>query len=716
MSSQHYVCETAATRGETVPSGCYNPDPTLPAGIAHLELFRLETASMCKPVPRSVCAILLSNRLLFAVALIMCFTSESQAQLEGRLADRPLGVGYLRDVNQVRMLEYAKHLTTRLALEASMFDRIPEEQMDGFRSNVDQAVSGTAWYMVQGLIPAFENVSFQQVADEADAKRMIDAQKKRYGANGTIHTESSGLFKLTSRNSWNRNIPDGQDPDEYVKQFQHSTGNRGLQRTAEVIEVGGRRMIENSFTVTQYFRYQNRLLFSGNFEELWNMELPTADSLTSGVDTLNDMGLDAYFDRIPAGIKTLGWSMLSSGASTQMQQRDDEDQTIADLRKSSYQSGLDIAKALMFDVDEARGWLRFATDEQQSVRGELNFDTRRNSALTKQLENVSSGNSRFAPILQDDAAATLHVCLRAFKEADPLLTAVGAWLQKSIKDATNSDSVMVDAGSVLAETLSGISHHQVLEAFVKVGWTEASGGVVYGGLHVDDNPRLLHSLYSMIVGADKSPGMSESFAIVEMDGQEVIKVTSPENITNEFSEKTSLSLSHAYIVHQDSCLWFAVGGENAIEIIRSSVARCAASGLAARTPLVTASIDMDRWLSYPQDDSTGIAGLLLWLDLNHHEFPPSPISVSVSTGSNSAEKPTPLLQRVADLGGEMQAGVTVIADRNGLRLNLKMGEVLANYYVARMIDMQETRMKMQRARAEERAEKAREKAEFKAGG
>ena len=125
---------------------------------------------------------------------------------------------------------------------------------------------------------------------------------------------------------------------------------------------------------------------------------------------------------------------------------------------------------------------------------------------------------------------------------------------------------------------------------------------------------------------------------------------------------------------------------------------------------------MDRWLSYPQDDSTGIAGLLLWLDLNHHEFPPSPISVSVSTGSNSAEKPTPLLQRVADLGGEMQAGVTVIADRNGIRLNLKMGEVLANYYVARIIDMQETRMKMQRARAEERAEKAREKAEFKAGG
>ncbi|MEO1979534.1 MAG: hypothetical protein ABGZ24_03365 [Fuerstiella sp.] len=664
---------------------------------------------MCKPISRSACAVFLSKRLLLVVALVLSVASQAHAQLDGRLAARPLGVGYLRNINQVRMLEYIKHLTKRLELGTSMFDNIPEDQLDGFRSQVDDAISGTAWYMVQGLIPSFENIYFQEVADEADAKRMLNAQKKMYGANGTLHAEPDGMFKLVNHNSWNNDVPKGQDPEEYVKQFQHSTGNRGMERSAKVIEVDGKMKIENTWTMAQYYRYQDQLLFSGSFEELWNIDLPTAESLTSGVDTLNDMGLEAFFDRIPAAMKMLGWNMLSSGASTQMQQRDGEDQATADLRKSSYQFGLDVTKALMFDVDKTRGWLRFATDEAQSVRGELNFDTRRNSKLTKQLEDVSSGNSRFAPILRDEVAATVHVCLKVFEESDPLLNAAGAWLQKSIAEATNGDSVMVDGASRLAETLTGISNHQVLEAFVKVGWTESSGGVVYGGLQVDDNPELLRSLHNMILGADVPTEMAESFEIVEMDGLEVIQITSPETITSEIAEDTSLTLTHAYITHQNSCLWFAVGGENAIEIIRSSIARCSASGLAARAPLLTATVDMDRWLSYPQDDPTGIAGLLLWLDANQQQFPPGPVSFGVRGGAG--EKPTPLLQRVADLGGEMQAGLTVIADRGGIRLNLKMGEVIANYYAARMIDAQNKMMNRNLARATEAAEKATEAVE-----
>lgn len=599
--------------------------PRLP-GIAHRHLIRLRTISVCKFSFLSVCAIFLAKRLLLAVALILCVASQTHAQLDGRLTGRPLGVGYLRNINQVRMLDYIRHLTRRLEMEASMFDNVPDnEQLEGLRSQVDQAISGTAWYMVQGLIPSFENIYFQEVVDEADAKRMMNAQKKMYGANGTLHTESDGMFKLVNRNSWNQDVPEGQNPDEYVKQFQRDTGNRAIRLSAKVIEVDGKMKIENSWTTTQYFRYQDQLLFGGNFEELWDIELSTSDALTSGVDTVNDMGLDAYFDRIPAAIKTLGWRMLSSGASTQTQQRDGEDQTTADLRKSSYQFGLDVIKPLMFDVDEARGWLRVATDEQQSVRGELNFDTRRNSRLTKQLEEVSSGNSRFAPILRDDAAATLHICLRAFQESGPLLTSAAAWLQKAIVETTNGDSVMVDGANRLAETLTGISDHQVLEAFVKVGWTEASGRVIYGGLQVDDNPALLRSLHNTIIGANAPQHLVDSLEFVEVDGQEAIQITSPEHITNEIAEETSLTLTHPFITHQNSCLWFAVGGENAIEIIRASVARCSSSGLATRAPLLTAAVDAARWLSYPQDDSTGIAGLLLWLDANLNEFPPGPM-------------------------------------------------------------------------------------------
>jgi hypothetical protein len=226
---------------------------------------------MCKLILRSNCAISQSKRLLLAIALILCVASQTHAQLDGRLADRPLGVGYVRDINQARMLEYVKHLTKRIELEASIFEGISDEQLDGFRSNVDQAISGTAWYMVQGLIPSFENVNFQEVVDVADATRMINAQKKMYGSNGTLHTESDGMFKLTNRNTWNQDIPPGQDPEQYANRFKNTTGNRGMVRSAKIIEVDGKMKIENSFTMIQYFRYQDQLLFSGNFEELWDI-------------------------------------------------------------------------------------------------------------------------------------------------------------------------------------------------------------------------------------------------------------------------------------------------------------------------------------------------------------------------------------------------------------------------------------------------------------
>ena len=66
------------------------------------------------------------------------------------------------------------------------------------------------------------------------------------------------------------------------------------------------------------------MLFSGRREELFEMQLPSASSLTRGVQGGKDLGIDVYFDRIPSGIKTLAWNMLNATAGTMMQQRDDE--------------------------------------------------------------------------------------------------------------------------------------------------------------------------------------------------------------------------------------------------------------------------------------------------------------------------------------------------------------------------------------------------------
>lgn len=137
--------------------------------------------------------------------------------------------------------------------------------------------------------------------------------------------------------------------------------------------------------MTEYCRVFDNVLYKAHFEELLEMELPSANSVTSSVSTSNDLGFDAYLDRVPVGIRQLGWNMLTAAVGTQLQQHDDESDTTYNMRRSSGDLGLALTKAVLFDIDNSSGWMRFASPDDDSLRGELRIRARNNSELTKQL-------------------------------------------------------------------------------------------------------------------------------------------------------------------------------------------------------------------------------------------------------------------------------------------------------------------------------------------
>lgn len=648
------------------------------------------------------------------VLLVAVLSSSANAQLQGRLADRPIGVGYLRDLDQVSTIDYAKKLSKRLEIGETTFNSVPTDRLEAMKSQVEVPIHGASWFMVQGLIPSWETVYFQQVADLDDARRVINGRKTMMGDRGEVEVAGDGKFKFIMTNSWSSPVASeeaGQKQVDQINARHANSPNQRYRQTAKLIEKDGKPHVEQGWEMKEFYRYHDNLLFSTHFEELWDMDLPSRDSITSSISSENDLGLEAFFDRIPMAIKTLGWNMLSSTAGTQMQQRDGEEQTLADLRKTSMQVGLDIVRSVMFDVEETNGWIRFADERDQNVRAEINFQTRRNSGLTKQLDEVAGGISRFAPILADDAAGTLHFCFRISEDAGQVPRAAAAFLKQAAAFETGSDAVFVDAVTRITDSLSAFGESRVLEAFLKAGWTEESGGVLYGGIQVDDNPELLRGLYHLMTNAPGAPSTAkEAMSFSETEGQQSITVVIPEHDAAALQRQTSINISHVYIIHRNSCLWIAGGRENAIQILNRSAAKCENAGLAARAPLITASIDVERWLSYPQDDEAGIGGLLTWLDANVSEFPPSPMSFQFSRRMAGMDKPAPLLQRCIDLGGDRKASFSVIADRSGVRASAKMGEAIANYYVARMVDGQDRMMRFQRKRAEERSKEAREKA------
>ena len=630
--------------------------------------------------------------------------STASGQVTSKMAGKPIGVAYMKNLTEASAFNYMKKLTTRMNFDSSLFESAPSDaDLKNMAPQVDEQITGQAWYMVQGMMPSFDLIFFRKVADVADAKRMLIARGKSQGGSdmeSKVEDEGEGRYRFVR--SWSREFPTpGQSAQEYVDQQNEQQANMvsgsRSRRSFSVAETDGKQMVKQTSSWEELYRFHDNMLFSGSRDDFFEMELPSSSGLVRGVEGGKDMGIDAYFDRIPSGIKYLGWNVLNSTAGTMMQQQDDEETTQANVRSTSIQLGLDVVKALMFDVQEAHGWLRFANEEDQSIRGQLLFETRRNAELQKQLETASSGISRFAPILRDEAVATFHTCI-TLPEASPMFQAVAAWLPGFVEQELTSDAAAVQAASKLALTLSDLADTPTVELCIKAGWSEASDGVFYGGLRVGNNEGLIQAIVTLLQSTDPPDGLME---LTEVDGLAVLHFKIPQNAQQQIAEASGLKLSDIYVTQGASCLWFAIGNENALQMVQSCIARCESGGVAGRAPLMTAKADGEAWLALPQDDPVGVASLLMYLDGNVSAFPPSPLMFRFGDDDG---KPNPLLQRCIDLGGNHRASMQVVSDRSGLKIDIELGEVIGNYILIRQLDAQNRMM----ADIQERTEEAQE--------
>ena len=651
---------------------------------------------------------MLKNQLWFAfrslaVLFILILLSEpALSQLQGKIAEQPIGIWYMRGMTPAHMAEYFKKLSARLSIGETMMKDLESDRLAEMFPSAPEPLLGGAYYMVQGLLPTYEVMSFQQVADEADALKVLNGRKKQFGGTGMLTTLSDGCYKVSNNWSYKNPIPAGADESRYL-QSQQVPANGPSRSSQKIVEEAGVRYVETSTTYETCFRFHDNMLYESNVEELFTMQLPTSETLVRAVDGTNDLGLELFFDRVPIGIKQLGWNMLNSGIGTQLQQRDEEPLELYSMRRTSADMVLPLVKSILFDVDQTEGWIRFATDEQTSIRGRLAFKARRNASLTKQLEDMASGRSRFAPILDDGAAVTLHSCVQLPQEGRQVFDAVAQFL---LLHSTNvSDARLSDSLQTLATAITIMGEQNCLEGVLKIGWSEASDGVVYGGIQTGDQGRLVDAIHELLVNLPNAPQtLEQAISLTEEAGEPLIQITIPAEFAAELEKNSSLKFTHAYLLQGNDCLWFALGRENAVQMIRQCIDRCQQGGRARQTSLFTFHVDGERWLSYPQDEPSGVAGLLLWLDENANWFPPGPGPFNMGR----MERPVPLIQRVRDLGGSEEFRLTVDADESGLVAYVSMGEAIGNYYLARMIAWQDAMMTRSRQQAEEAQRKLQE--------
>ena len=654
-------------------------------------------------------------RLCFTVVMLSCvmLSGSAVADEAPRLAEQPIVVVRYGGLYAKSTETYVRKLRDDLGIGSAVTDALNSEKLKESVTKRENPASGMLVYLGEGLLPSVEQVVFSEVVDHAEFVRLINTRSESAGPVSKLDG-SGDLYSMVLTNTWRveENAIKPVSSSEVVQEPgaaadsaeigvdetpPSSSGNVTIsigassgtgivigsnsdQSEGKLIEENGKQFREYSSQSTSYFRFHDGFMFESQTKALHTMKLPSGDSLRQ-MDNADVNGEVTFHpDRIPMGLRMLGWNALSTAAGAELQQWDGESDVDYAVRRSAGDSGLALVRSAMFDTEKVSAWLKLAFDDSP-VQGEFRISSRNNSDLGRTFREVSSVERRFAPILNDDAAATIYLAAHLPEEWRNVVSAYVASLSEDVTSSPDYSDAERAAQLTWNKSYGAVAEHGNVEICVKLGWSKESGGVIYGGVQLNENPELLAAIQS----AENDDGeLDTQSEMIQLHDMSMLKMVIPAD-----AELEPVKLSHVYLANVDSCLWFAVGGENAHEMIHQSVTRCREAAGRISTPVFTAAVDLQRWADYPQDDATGLTtlhehfydGISSLVSFMADDFMGNPDTDEEEADDSHNE----VFQRAMSLGGSRDASFTVDTDESGLVARGSVGDAVARGYAAAMV-------------------------------
>ena len=654
-------------------------------------------------------------RLCFTVVMLSCvmLSGSAVADEAPRLAEQPIVVVRYGGLYAKSTETYVRKLRDDLGIGSAVTDALTSEKLKESVTKRENPASGCLVYLGEGLLPSVEQVVFSEVVDHAEFVRLINTRSESAGPVSKLDG-SGDLYSMVLTNTWRveENAIKPVSSSEVVQEPgaaadsaeigvdetpPSSSGNVTIsigassgtgivigsnsdQSEGKLIEENGKQFREYSSQSTSYFRFHDGFMFESQTKALHTMKLPSGDSLRQ-MDNADVNGEVTFHpDRIPMGLRMLGWNALSTAAGAELQQWDGESDVDYAVRRSAGDSGLALVRSAMFDTEKVSAWLKLAFDDSP-VQGEFRISSRNNSDLGRTFREVSSVERRFAPILNDDAAATIYLAAHLPEEWRNVVSAYVASLSEDVTSSPDYSDAERAAQLTWNKSYGAVAEHGNVEICVKLGWSKESGGVIYGGVQLNENPELLAAIQS----AENDDGeLDTQSEMIQLHDMSMLKMLIPAD-----AELEPVKLSHVYLANVDSCLWFAVGGENAHEMIHQSVTRCREAAGRISTPVFTAAVDLQRWADYPQDDATGLTtlhehfydGISSLVSFMADDFMGNPDTDEEEADDSHNE----VFQRAMSLGGSRDASFTVDTDESGLVARGSVGDAVARGYAAAMV-------------------------------
>ena len=458
-----------------------------------------------------------------AVALFFTACSGFQArtaEAQATFVEKPFGILWAPDLNNGEFLSYFHELAEEFDLEGDWLEDM--NAMDPEIGISKTHLRGSIFYLRKGLVPMPAIVSFRAVEDEQEFRKLIQQAKAIYSDNTLLQSTA---------------------------QLSGSGDRYSLDITTKLGNGKGTMGIPSKL----HFLYRDGLLYQADFEEMYDMKLPTTAELELP-ESKRRFNTLAEFDlgQIPKGYKDVLWNMFNISAGTSMQQYDDEDEIRYGLRRASADCIVSMVKSFVYGIDQLRFELELG-DGEQAIALNVKLESQSNSDLATDLKLISGPRSRFSGLIDERTpftfASTWHMP-PAFRK---LLRASAQRLQQISDGAYTDDAEAAAAVKQAIQVLDDTASDGTFDAFAKLGADPNGRMTIFGGLALNGPARLRDALLILI--RDEAAA-GHQFDLTTTDAGDEIFTVSLETPTGELKDFLPTEVSFGV---RASALWFAVG-------------------------------------------------------------------------------------------------------------------------------------------------------------
>jgi hypothetical protein len=363
--------------------------------------------------------------------------------------------------------------------------------------------------------------------------------------------------------------------DEALETLAHGTGS-----VRSVEGKSGRNDIQYTENFTLRTLAQGGYLFlvgpDGDNSTLDRL-FPDPAKLTARLSSQYDVSVSLMIKNVPQGIRTLFLQYLKTSSQAELQQRDEEPESAYRLRRASGDNWLELIDRVVTQGEEITIGGRMDPEKRQaSIEFEIAGTS--DSKLAKFFQDMAGKRTYFGNLLMNPSTVTMSVSWLLNNKQRPLFVKFFEAAQKDITDqsAKSGETGVAPLIDPLFKALLATAEGGHFDGFLQLTGNEPGKYAFLGGAKLIAGRNLPNQLTELLQFLKDNPKANgdDKLAKLELASSEIdsfpvhrLEINPPDKPGQRMFGETA----HLYLYVTPQSVWFAFGGDAALDTLRQSV-------------------------------------------------------------------------------------------------------------------------------------------------